>query len=384
MKVRVWDIPTRLFHWSLVAAYAGVFFTSKNERFLEYHTIAGYVALGLVAFRVLWGFTGNRYSRFRDFVKGYTEVGSFLKKAIRLGFPRYIGHNPAVGWVVVFMLVLTAVIVSTGIVTYGGEENRGVLAGVFSFGAANAARNVHILLADVAIAAIVTHICAALFHDFVMKENIILSMITGTKEDPESWHDRVDHLKPDDAPSAARLAVLIAVTILGGFALVYLPPEGKGEFTGREAVRVFDEKGAPVLIKPDPLWKEECASSCHSGFHPTLLPGASWEKIMGSLADHFGEDVSLDGPARAQILKFLLSASADRSKTEASRKILYSISKGAVPARVTETPYWVTKHEDIKEEVFKRKPVISKSNCVACHPGAESGSFEDKDIRIPE
>lgn len=384
MKVRVWDIPTRLFHWTLVAAYAGAFFTSRNEWFLEYHTIAGYLALGLVGFRVLWGFTGNRYARFSDFVKGFDTVYSFLKKAVRLGFPRYIGHNPAVGWVVVFMLALTAVIVFTGIVTYGGEENRGVLAGVFSFEAANAARTVHFLLADVAIAAIVTHICAALFHDFIMKENIILSMITGTKEDPESWHDRVDHLKPEDAPSAARLAVWVVVTFLGGFALVYLPPEGKGEFTGREAVQVFNEKGAPVLIKPDPLWKEECASSCHAGFHPTLLPAASWEKVMGSLDDHFGEDVSLDDPVRNQILKFLLSASADRSTTEASRKILYSIPKGTVPMRVTAVPYWVAKHEDIKEEVFKRKSVISKSNCVACHPGAEAGSFEDKDIRIPK
>ncbi len=383
MKVRVWDIPTRLFHWMLVAAYAGAFFTSESEWFLEYHTIAGYAALGLVTFRVLWGFTGKRYSRFGDFVKGFKEVASFVKEAVRLAPPRYLGHNPAVGWVVVFMLVLTVVIVFTGIATYGGEENRGVLAGIVSFEAANAARKAHLILADIAIAAIITHICAALFHDFVLKENIILSMITGTKEDPESWSERVEHIKPGDAPSAARLAVWIAVTVLGGFALIYLPPEGRGTFTGREAVQVLDEKGFAVLVKPDPVWKDECATSCHSGFHPTLLPAASWEKIMGSLQDHYGEDVSLDGSTRAEILKFLLSASAERSTTEASRKILNSIPKDRVESRITEVPYWVVKHEDIKEEVFKRKSVMSKSNCVACHPGAEAGSFEDKDIRIP-
>ncbi|MBI5467782.1 MAG: cytochrome b/b6 domain-containing protein [Deltaproteobacteria bacterium] len=383
MKIRVWDIPTRLFHWMLVAAYAGAFFTSESEWFLEYHTIAGYIILGLVTFRVLWGFTGNRYSRFGDFVKGFKEVGSFVKEAVRLKPPRYLGHNPAVGWVVVFMLVLTIVIVFTGIATYGGEENRGALAGVISFEAANAARKVHLILADIAIAAIITHICAALFHDFVLKENIILSMITGTKEDPESWSERVEHLKPEDAPSAARLAVWIVVTVLGGFALIYLPPEGRGAFTGRETVQVLDDLGFAVLLKPDPVWKDECATSCHSGFHPTLLPAASWEKIMGSLQDHYGEDVSLDDASRAEILKFLLSASAERSTTEASRKILNSIPKDRVESRITEVPYWVAKHEDIKEEVFKRKSVMSKSNCVACHPGAEAGSFEDKDIRIP-
>lgn len=369
----------------LVAAYAGAFFTSRNEWFLEYHTIAGYIALGLVAFRVLWGFTGNRYSRFADFLKGSSEVLAFVRQTLRLKPSRYIGHNPAVGWVVVFMLVLTIVIVSTGIVTYGGEENRGVLAGIVSFEAADAAKVIHLILADVAIAAIITHICAALFHDFVFKENIILSMITGTKEDPESWSERVEHLRPEEGHSAARLAVWVVVTVLGGFALIYLPPEGKGEFTGREAVLVKDDSGRPVLVKPDPVWKDECAASCHSGFHPTLLPAASWEKIMGSLDDHFGEDVSLDDETRAVVLKFLLSASAERSATEASMKMLHSLPEsGPPPVRITDVPYWVAKHEEIKEEVFKRKSVMSKSNCVACHPGAEAGSFEDKDIRIPK
>lgn len=383
MKIRVWDIPTRLFHWLLVAAYAGAFFTSRNEWFLEYHTIAGYIALGLVGFRTLWGFTGNRYSRFSDFVKGPGSVVSFLRETARMKPPRFIGHNPAVGWVVVFMLVLTAVIVSTGIITYGGEENRGILAGVFSFEAASVAKSVHLVLADVAIAAIITHLCAALFHDFVLKENIILSMITGTKEDRESWSERVGHMRPEEAPTATRLAVWVAVTIIGGLALVYLPPEGKGEFTGREAVRVIDDKGFAVMIKPDPVWKEECATSCHSAFHPTLLPAESWKAVMSSLDDHFGDNVSLDEATRSEVLKYLVSSSAERSTTEASMKILRSIPAGVVVRKVTDTPYWKVKHEEITDEVYNRKSVVSKSNCVACHPGAEAGSFEDKDIRIP-
>jgi len=368
----------------LVATYAVVFLTSRSEWFLEYHTVAGYTAAGLVAFRILWGFAGNRYARFDDFVKGPGAVGSFLKDTVRLKPKRYLGHNPAVGWVVLFMLVLTVALAATGIVTYSGEENRGVWAGVFSFGAATSAKTIHTVLADVAIAAIVTHICAALFHDFILKENIILSMITGSKEDPVSWHDRVEHIRPDEAPSAGALAVWLIVTVLGGVALVYLPPEGRGWSAGTEAVVVTDESGARLKITPDPVWKSECATSCHAGFHPTLLPAASWKKIMGSLDEHFGDDTSLDDAARDQILKFLLSASAERSSTEASRKILYSIPESTVPGRITEVPYWVAKHEDIKEEVFKRKSVLSKSNCVACHPGAVAGSFEDKDIRIPD
>src|SRR5574340_1379559 len=107
MKVRVWDIPTRLFHWSLVMAFAGAFFTSGTEWFLEYHTVFGYIALGLALFRVFWGFAGNRYARFSDFVGGLRRVRDYLRQAATLKPPRYLGHNPAVGWVVLFMLLMT-------------------------------------------------------------------------------------------------------------------------------------------------------------------------------------------------------------------------------------------------------------------------------------
>lgn len=384
MKINIWDIPTRVFHWLLAAAYAGTFLTSESESFLDYHTIAGYIALGLVVFRVLWGFTGNRYARFSDFVKGWGEVRAFLGEALKLKMPRYLGHNPAVGWVIAGMLCLTFVICVTGIITYSGEENLGAFAGVFTFGAGMAARQIHHFLADLAIVMIIVHVSAALIHDFVFRENIILSMITGKKEDEESWSERTSHMSAHEGRSALRLAVWIIVTIMGGAALLLLPPAAKTDFTKLDQPRVIDDKGFASRLTPNDVWEAECATSCHNGFHPTLLPADSWVKVMDGLDDHFGDNVSLDPETKAEILAYLQSASAERSTTEASKKLLYYLKPGETPLRITDTAYWKDKHSEIKEDVFQRKSVVSRSNCVACHPGADRGSFEDRDISIPK
>lgn len=383
MKINVWDKPVRIFHWLLVSVFIGAFFTSHTEWLLEYHAIAGYVALGLICFRILWGFTGSHYARFSEFIKGWGEVKSYLLKTIRLKPSKYLGHNPAVGWVVIFMLILTVGISVTGIVTYSGEENRGLWAGIVSFGTASVARDMHEFMAYTAVVVIVVHIAAALFHDFVLKENIILSMITGTKEDEESWGERVSHLRPGEGFSAPQLTVWLIITIMGGFGLIYLPPKGKTDFSKVQEYKILDKKGFAVTEKPNKAWQSEC-SSCHTLFHPTLLPAASWEKIMADLEDHFGDNASLDENTRKEVLEFLVSSSAEHSTSEAPQKLLRSIKKGDVPIQITEIAYWKRKHSEIPSDVFKRKTVKSKSNCIACHPGAEVGSFEDADISIPK
>ncbi|HLA47770.1 MAG: hypothetical protein A2Z59_12770 [Nitrospinae bacterium RIFCSPLOWO2_02_39_17] len=383
MKIKVWDLPTRIFHWLLVLAYVGAYFTSESEWLLEYHAGAGYIALGLIMFRILWGFTGNRYARFSDFIRGWDEVKSYILRMLRSDIPRFLGHNPAVGWVVLFMLLITAVISLTGIVVYGGEEGRGIAAGFFTFKTAIIVRIIHLILADIAVVMIVTHISAALIHHFILKENIIYSMFTGYKEDMESWSERVSHMKAGEGLSVVRLVVGIFVAILGGLGLVYLPPEGKTDFS-KEKMQVMDDKGFVVELKHNKKWVDECAKSCHIGFHPNLLPASSWEKLMSGLSDHFGEDVSLNENIQKEILDYLVSASAEHSVSEASKKLMYSIKDGDSPIKITDIPYWVKKHSEISDEVYKRKSIDSKSNCIACHFGSEIGSFEDRDIHIPK
>jgi hypothetical protein len=105
---------------------------------------------------------------------------------------------------------------------------------------------------------------------------------------------------------------------------------------------------------------------------------------MGGLSNHFGDDAGLSEDLKKEILDYLTVSSAEHSTSEASMKILRSLSKGDVPLRVSVTPFWVEKHSDLTAADYKKPSIVSKSNCKACHPGSDVGSFEDRDIEIPE
>ncbi len=381
MKIKVWDGPTRTFHWLLVFSYLAVFFTSRSEWYLSYHAMAGYLALALVIFRIFWGFFGGSYARFSGFVTGWGGVKSFLEKIVKQEPARYIGHNPAVGWIVLIMLAVTIVLTVTGILTYSGEEGLGPFAGHVTFETAVYAKLIHTMLSYLAVLMVFVHISAALFHDFILKENIIIAMITGRKEDEEGWkvtYARASETAESGHP-AARLVFWIFITVLGALGLFYLPPERAPLYSQPRLM------GASEDHRENEIWFDEC-SACHAVFHPTLLPASSWELVMKGLEDHFGDDASLNPEVALEVLEYLLSASAERSTSEASKQILYSIKKAGTnaPLRITEVPYWKDKHSEIDDEVYDRKTVVSKSNCIACHPGSDAGSFEDADISVPQ
>ena len=101
---RVWDWPVRVFHWSLAACVFIAFFTGESERFSLWHQTLGYVAGGLLAFRLVWGLIGTRYARFTEFVRGPAQLWSYVK-SLRSDQPQhFVGHNP-VGAVAVMVLM---------------------------------------------------------------------------------------------------------------------------------------------------------------------------------------------------------------------------------------------------------------------------------------
>lgn len=129
-------------------------------------------------------------------------------------------------------------------------------------------------------------------------------------------------------------------------------------------------------------WQAECAS-CHMLYHPGLLPERSWRKMMGGLDKHFGENANLDPITRQEILQFLVTNSADHSNARRSTKINNSIPALSSPLRITATPYFQNKHDEINPSVWKRPKIGSASNCIACHSGAEKGDFSEDNVRIP-
>jgi cytochrome b len=374
MKIeKIWDLPTRLFHWSLAAAFVTAFAASAKEWFLDYHVLAGAGALGLVAFRVVWGFSGNRNARFSGFVRGWAEIKSFLTGLARLSPARYPGHNPAVGWAVIVMLCLTAVLGATGIIVYSGEEMKGPLVGVFSFKAAETAGLIHSMTAYSFLALVAVHVTAALLHDIIWKEGLILSMLTGKK----TIEERADTAVVE-RPLLKKTAFAVFAAVIAGAVLVVTP--GQRQASGHTPALVAGEGGLRPMER-NMVYEEECGS-CHNAFSPTLLPVRSWEKLMAGIGEHFGDDASLSEESASQISKWLAASSAEHAFSEPSKKIISSIGEGT-PLRITETPYWKEKHSELSDLVFSRKSVSSRTNCSACHPGAPLGSFEDRDISIP-
>lgn len=164
------------------------------------------------------------------------------------------------------------------------------------------------------------------------------------------------------------LAVLLFSTALAGAALA---DDDEREGGGRGLAPVSNAK-----------WKAECAS-CHTLYHPGLLPERSWRKMMSGLDKHFGENASLDPATSKEITDFLVKYSADQSGDRRSSRIARSIPASAAPLRITETAWFKGEHDEVSPSVWKRPKIGSPSNCSACHAGAEKGDFSEHRVRIP-
>ncbi len=130
---------------------------------------------------------------------------------------------------------------------------------------------------------------------------------------------------------------------------------------------------APVA---DPVVKEECGS-CHLAFAPSMLPARSWQRMMGELDNHFGDNASLDAATAEKITSYLVANAGDAGGQRYSSKLLKGVAAGAAPQRITELPKWVSEHRKVPDWEWRHKEVRTKANCVACHTAAEQGSYDE-------
>ena len=185
-SIKVWDIFVRIFHWGLVLAFSIAYITEDD--FLGLHTTAGYVVLGLIALRLVWGFIGPTHARFRDFAYSPAAIKQFLKETLFFRAKRYIGHNPAGGAMIFLMLISLILTTLSGIVLYAGEEHAGPLAGVLanmSEGMTEAFEDVHEFLANFTLLLVFVHVAGVIVESLIHHENLIRSMITGLKRAPD-------------------------------------------------------------------------------------------------------------------------------------------------------------------------------------------------------
>ncbi|MEZ5590233.1 MAG: cytochrome b/b6 domain-containing protein [Gammaproteobacteria bacterium] len=99
-KILVWDVPTRVFHWSLALSFLGAYISGDSERWRDLHIMFGYTMLGLIVFRLVWGIIGTRYARFSSFLYGPGRVLAYLKSLLGGENKHYVGHNPAGSWAI--------------------------------------------------------------------------------------------------------------------------------------------------------------------------------------------------------------------------------------------------------------------------------------------
>jgi hypothetical protein len=130
-------------------------------------------------------------------------------------------------------------------------------------------------------------------------------------------------------------------------------------------------------------WQQECAS-CHLAYAPSFLPKASWQRVMDGLEQHFGENASLDPATQADILRFLEANAADSGNSRMGNKIMQRMGANEAPLRISETRWFVKKHDEVPRATWSRKAIGSAANCAACHRQAEQGIFNEHDVRIPK
>ncbi len=123
-KSYIWSLPTRVFHL-LFALFILIAFLTDDDKLLKYHAIAGYSILILLVFRVYWGYFGPKYSLFRDFPANKSEAKEFFKNIFD-DKQKYIGHNPLASYVMIAMLIVTFIVIVTGVLAYGIQEGKGL------------------------------------------------------------------------------------------------------------------------------------------------------------------------------------------------------------------------------------------------------------------
>jgi len=181
-QIKVWDPLVRFFHWSLVSAFIIAFITEDD--FLTIHSWAGYLILGLLIIRIIWGFVGSRYARFSDFVYSTENIKQFLKDTLALKAKRYIGHNPAGGAMVILLMLSLLITTTSGILVLGAEEHAGPVAHWFSETAGfwgSALEGLHEFFANFTLLLVFIHVAGVVVESLIHKENLISAMLTGYK-----------------------------------------------------------------------------------------------------------------------------------------------------------------------------------------------------------
>jgi cytochrome b len=181
--VKIWDLPVRFFHWSLVLLFIAAYVTnSLGTNYFKYHLWSGYAIIVLVVFRLIWGFVGTYHARFINFLRDPFSTAKYAFSVLRKKDEHHLGHNPLGAVMVIILLLAILVQAVTGLFTNDEIFNLGPLYAYVSDELSLQLTSVHRQLFYWILGAIGLHIAAVLFHVFFKRDNIIKAMFTGEKD----------------------------------------------------------------------------------------------------------------------------------------------------------------------------------------------------------
>jgi cytochrome b len=213
-RVRVWDLPTRLFHWLLAACVIASVISAKiGGNAMAWHFRLGYVVLALLVFRVLWGLVGGRWSRFASFVYSPVTLLRYLRGKGHADERLDVGHSPTGALSVFALLGLLALQVSTGLVADDEIANTGPLIKFVSGATSSLATSWHKTFGQyLIITLVVLHIAAVAFYFVKKRQNLVVPMLTGDKSLPGEVPASIDSAR------SRSLAAALLAACAGGVA----------------------------------------------------------------------------------------------------------------------------------------------------------------------
>jgi cytochrome b len=186
VRVRIWDVPVRLFHWLIAALFAFSWWTAETDR-LDWHMLSGYAILALLLFRIYWGFAGSATARFSSFLRGPRTVLGYARNLFQQSESVAFGHNPMGGWsaIALILLLLAQTVLGLFAIDVDGI-NAGPLDTLVSFETGRTFAHLHGRVFNLLLILTGLHLAAVLFYWFYKRENLVAPMITGRRRLP-SW-----------------------------------------------------------------------------------------------------------------------------------------------------------------------------------------------------
>jgi cytochrome b len=220
-KVRVWDLPTRVFHWLLTACVlASVITGFVGGGLIDWHARLGYAALALLLFRIVWGFVGGYWSRFASFLYAPRSVVAYLRGQAHPD--HLVGHNPLGAGSVFALLLLLLAQVATGLVSSDEISFYGPLNAFVSDAQASLATWYHKRVGKwIVIALVLLHIGAVMYYLRRKKQDLIRPMVVGDKQVAHATRS-----SRDDAVTRIAALVLFGLSVGVVTWLVGLRPAG--------------------------------------------------------------------------------------------------------------------------------------------------------------